>query len=150
MAKILIIDDDPGIVGILTLHLNEQGHEVSTAQDGMAATTVLMKERPELILLDYNMPAANGATVHARLRAMYQLAKVPVIFLTASPIGDVFVAVKDDPYTRFMEKPIDFTELDKQIASFLPKAAPPPPAAPRAAAPPPRADPDEPEVLDLD
>ena len=155
MAKILVIDDDLSIVELLRLRLTESGHEVVIALDGYAGPTVAAKEKPELIILDYNMPAADGVKVHERLRGNSFSAGTPIIFLTATPIGEIIMAVKDDDRTRFLQKPVDFPLLAKTIAAFFPAAAPapaPPPAAPRPAQ---RYDPDAPpgaagDVLDLD
>lgn len=161
MAKILVIDDEQPIVELLSLRLTEAGHQVVVAMDGLAAPMIATREKPDLIILDFNMPAANGAKVHERLRGNSFTASTPIIFLTASPVGQVMPQVKDDDITRFLQKPVDFAGLAKVMASFLPGSAPPP-AAPAAApppappAPPAPYDPDDPnstgggEVLDLD
>ena len=150
MAKILVIDDEQSIVELLTLRLTEAGHTVVVAMDGFSGPMVATREKPDLIILDYNMPAANGAKVHERLRGNTFTATTPIIFLTATPIGEVIVGVKDDDRTRFLQKPVDFPLLTKTLASFL-GGAPAQPAAPR-----PAPDPNGPEasaegdVLDLD
>ena len=152
MAKILVIDDEQAIVELLTLHLTEAGHQVVIALDGFAGPMVATREKPDLIILDYNMPAANGAKVHERLRGNTFTAKTPIIFLTATPIGEVIMGVKDDDRTRFLQKPVDFPLLNKTIAVFLSGAAPPsaPPAAPAAASIAPPNDLAGGDVLDLD
>ena len=149
MAKILVIDDEQAIVELLTLRLTESGHQVVVAVDGFAGPMVATREKPDLIILDYNMPAANGAKVHERLRGNTFTAATPIIFLTATPIGEVIMGVKDDDRTRFLQKPVDFPLLAKTIAAFLDGAAPPsiPPAASPAAPPNDLAGGD---VLDLD
>lgn len=160
MAKILVIDDEQPIVELLSLRLTETGHQVVVAMDGLSAPMIASREKPDLIILDFNMPAANGAKVHERLRGNTFTAATPIIFLTASPIGQVMPQVTDDSITRFLQKPVDFPLLAKIMTSFLPGSAPAAPAAPPASAPaaPPAApyDPDDPnssgggEVLDLD
>jgi DNA-binding response OmpR family regulator len=149
MAKILVIDDEQAIVELLTLRLTEAGHQVVVALDGFAGPMVATREKPDLIILDYNMPAANGAKVHERLRGNTFTAATPIIFLTATPIGEIIMGVKDDDRTRFLQKPVDFPLLAKTIAVFLGGAAPPP--APPAV--PPTAPPNDlagGDVLDLD
>jgi DNA-binding response OmpR family regulator len=159
MAKILVIDDDQSIVELLALRLGEAGHAVVTALDGSSGTILATREKPDLIILDYNMPAANGAKVHERLRVNSFTAGTPIVFLTATPIGEIITQVKDDSQTRYLQKPVDFPLLAKTIAALLPKAAPAAPAAPVYAPPPPappkRYDPDAPlgppgDILDLD
>ncbi|MDD5304710.1 MAG: response regulator [Elusimicrobia bacterium] len=156
MAKILVIDDDQSIVELLGLRLTEAGHVVVTALDGSSGPMIASREKPDLIILDYNMPAANGAKVHERLRGNSFTAGTPIIFLTATPIGEIITMVKDDALTRFLQKPVDFGLLAKTMAAFLPGPAP---AAPASAPPPPAPaklyDPDAPpgavgDVLDLD
>ncbi|MBI2787512.1 MAG: response regulator [Elusimicrobia bacterium] len=144
MAKILVIDDEQPIVELLSLRLTEAGHQVVVAMDGLSAPMIASREKPDLVILDFNMPAANGAKVHERLRGNTFTATTPIIFLTASPIGQVMPQVKDDDITRFLQKPVDFPLLAKMMASFLPGSTPPP-AAPAAAPPPP-----PPDILDLD
>lgn len=147
MAKILVIDDEQPIVELLSLRLTEAGHQVVVAMDGLSAPMIASREKPDLVILDFNMPAANGAKVHERLRGNTFTASTPIIFLTASPIGQVMPQVKDDAITRFLQKPVDFALLAKMMASFLPGAASPPPAARPAAPSAPDAPPD---ILDLD
>jgi len=154
MAKILIIDDDASLAGFLGLRLSEAGHAVLVALDGSAGPMVAVRERPDLIILDYNLPAANGAKVHERLRGSDFTVSTPIIFLTASPVGEFIAQIKDDALTRFLQKPVDFELLAKTLDVLLPGRAARPPAAP--APPAARYDPDDPnsvgggEVLDLD
>lgn len=166
MAKILVIDDELPIVELLSEVLTDAGHQVVVAMDGLSAPMIASREKPDLVILDFNMPAANGAKVHERLRGNTFTATTPIIFLTASPVAQVMPQVKDDNITRFLQKPIDFALLTKTLSAFLPSptpaapSAPPPspsPAAFAAPAPPVEAyDPDDPnskgggEVLDLD
>ena len=119
MAKILVIDDEQSIVELLKLRLSEAGHAVVVAVDGLSGPMVASREKPDLIILDYNMPAANGAKVHERLRGNNFTAATPIIFLTATPIGEIITAVKDDDRTRFLQKPVDFPLLAKTMAAFL-------------------------------
>lgn len=128
MAKILVIDDDQSITELLGLRLTEAGHVVIAALDGLSGPRIAAREKPNLIILDYNMPAANGAKVHEHLRGASLTAATPILFLTATPIINIFPQVKDDDLTRFLQKPIDFDLLSKTVALMLRKASPPPAA----------------------
>jgi two-component system cell cycle response regulator DivK len=158
VAKILIIDDDPSFIGLLAVRLTSQGHIVVSALDGSSGPMIASREKPDLIILDYNMPAANGAVVHERLRGNTFTAGTPIIFLTSTPVGEIITHIKDDDLTRFLHKPVDFALLTKTLAAFLPGAAPaapapvPPPRAPAPLppAPPKRYDPDAPPSINLD
>ncbi|MEK7234006.1 MAG: response regulator [Elusimicrobiota bacterium] len=119
MAKILLIDDDQTILDLLSLRLAGAGHVVITALDGIAGAMIATREKPDIIILDYNMPAANGAKVHERLRGNTFTASTPIIFLTADVVTTMIAEVKDDSLTRFLQKPIDFALLAKTIAAFL-------------------------------
>lgn len=154
MAKILIIDDDSSLVGFLSLRLSEEGHTVVSALDGSSGPMIASREKPDVIILDYNMPAASGAKVHERLRGNSFTSATPIVFLTATPVGEIISQVKDDDLTRFLQKPVDFALLAKTLSGFLPQKAAKP-AAPGAPPPAARYDPDEPngaggEILDLD
>ena len=129
MAKILIVEDDPSIIELLKLHFSEHGHQVVVAQDGLAGPMIAAREKPDLVILDFNMPAANGGKVLERLRGSTFTATTPVFFVTASPIAQIMPQVPDDPKVRFIQKPIDFAHLDKLTAEFLGSSAPPPPGA---------------------
>jgi len=68
MAKILIIDDDPMIVDLLRTRLTEAGHQIAVAMDAYGAGGAAAREKPDLITLDFQMPAGDGATAYSRLR----------------------------------------------------------------------------------
>jgi DNA-binding response OmpR family regulator len=134
MAKILIVEDDDAIADLLKLRLTEAGHQVFVAKDGMAGPMMAAREKPDLVLLDFNMPAANGGKVLERLRGSTFTAATPVIFVTASPVADIMTQLPDDPKVRFVQKPVDFAVLDRLVRESLgapaPRPAIPPPGAP--------------------
>src|SRR5688572_15790984 len=84
MAKIVLIDDDR--VGCLALQaaLKPDHHSISTAYDAMSGFTLLMRERPDLLILDLSMPAGGGFSVLERMRRMPKLASIPVIVITGT------------------------------------------------------------------
>jgi CheY-like chemotaxis protein len=80
---ILVVDDEPVIVEIAKRKLSEIGYEVRTAGDGLEALKQLKEKKPDLILLDIQMPNMNGYTFMMEKTKMPDFAKVPVIVLTA-------------------------------------------------------------------
>lgn len=140
MAKILVIDDDAAIVDLLRMRLQDLGHTVCVAMDATGGMMVAAREKPDLITLDFQMPAGDGAKVYARLRGNSFTAKVKIIFVSGMNELDLEKSVPSDPGVRFLQKPIDMAVLKRLLDELLgtPSAAPPPPAAaPPAAANPP-------------
>jgi CheY-like chemotaxis protein/phosphoribosyl 1,2-cyclic phosphodiesterase len=84
-ATILLVDDDPDILRLLTMTLGSEGFRLLSASDGNAALEIARAERPDLLLLDWNMPSRNGLEVCRALRAELDpdLRDVPVVLLTA-------------------------------------------------------------------
>lgn len=122
MAKILIVDDDPDCVELLTLHLRRRGHATVGAKDGPDALEAASWERPDLIILDLRMPSVDGVRVIEILRGNDLTAGTPVILMSAADREWATRRMPDDPLVRFVEKPLDFDALDRTLAALLPPA----------------------------
>jgi CheY-like chemotaxis protein len=81
-SDIMIVDDNPANLKLLEDMLLQQGHGVSSFPLGRLALAAAMKNPPDLILLDINMPEMNGYQVCERLKAISELSAIPVIFLS--------------------------------------------------------------------
>ena len=79
---ILIADDDHDLLRAVSIRLKSAGYEVVTALDSYQAVQFANEHRPDLVILDINMPAGDGFTVQERLRNIGELATTPVIYLT--------------------------------------------------------------------
>jgi CheY-like chemotaxis protein len=88
MATVLFADDDPDIRELARLLLLEHGHQVVTAEDGMAAIAMLPSVRPALVITDVNMPHQDGLAVCAAVRSSPALQEIPLILFTALPVND--------------------------------------------------------------
>jgi CheY-like chemotaxis protein len=88
MATVLFADDDPDIRELARLLLHKHGHQVVTAEDGMAAIAMLPSVRPALVITDVNMPHQDGLAVCAAVRSSPALQEIPLILLTALPVND--------------------------------------------------------------
>jgi CheY-like chemotaxis protein len=130
VARILVIDDDPAIVDLLRMRLEELGHQVFQALDATGGMMIAAREKPDLITLDFKMPAGDGAEVLKRLRGNTFTAKVKILFVTGMSEYDLEHAIPDDPGTRFLPKPIDPEALKLKLAELLGASAAPAPAAP--------------------
>lgn len=84
MAKILAVDDDLYILDLYKEIFTKAGFEVQTAEDAVAAVTKYQDFKPDLLVLDVDMPAGGGQKVFDRLRNLFQVS-TPIIFSTGLP-----------------------------------------------------------------
>ena len=82
-AEILVVDDTPANIDVLIDMLGDGEFEVMVATSGAQALDVVAAHRPDLMLLDVRMPGMDGFETYRRLRAMEELASLPVLFVTA-------------------------------------------------------------------
>lgn len=136
-VTILAVDDEIVILQLLKDYLEGVGYSVLIASDGYSAMTMFAQGKPQLVILDFNMPAGTGGDVLQRIRGRADGGMVPVIFLTAANLIEVQMQVLPSPIVRFLSKPVNFAELEAAIKELLgPAAVPKPaPAAPPAAYP---------------
>ena len=121
MAKILVIDDEPSIVNLVTAYLKPEGYEVYTAADGNAGLKAARTYKPDLIVLDLMLPGKDGFEVLSQLR---RESNVYVILLTAKTEETdkiVGLSVGADDY---MTKPFSPRELVARIKAALRRLQP--------------------------
>jgi CheY-like chemotaxis protein len=118
---ILVADDDPTIVRMLTLALEADGFRVVTANDGKAALDRARHERPALILLDWQMPGADGIEVTRALRreADSVLREVPVVLLTAQSGADNTATGFTAGVTDYLTKPFRPAHVRARVQAWL-------------------------------
>jgi two-component system cell cycle response regulator DivK len=124
MAKILLVEDHEEIWDFLSRRLKRRGYDVILAHDGQEAVDKTRADRPDVVLLDMNLPVMDGWTAARTLKADPDTAKVPLIALTAHAMsGDRDKALEagcDD----YHPKPVDFSRLLSQIDAALASAGP--------------------------
>jgi DNA-binding response OmpR family regulator len=81
--KVLVVDDEQGILELLVMVLQDAGYDVSAASDGREAIVRALQERPDVIVLDILMPGLDGWQTCEHLLSHDQTASIPIIFLTA-------------------------------------------------------------------
>ena len=117
--KILIVDDDKGIIEFLTVLLEKKGYEITAAMDGVQAMEKAMKIKPDLIILDIMMPGGSGITVYNRIKQSVLTQKIPVIFLTAMPIANAKAQLPPNDQTIILSKPVEqegfISAIDAQL-----------------------------------
>ena len=117
--KILIVDDEPGIVKLLSMRLQIKGYEVFTAYDGMECVKVALKELPDLILLDIKMPQGGGIGAFERLIQIDATKNIPVLFMTAFPTKEITSKVLKMGAKGCMSKPFISKNYEKTIETAL-------------------------------
>jgi DNA-binding response OmpR family regulator len=118
MKKILIVEDDTDIVGILALRLRGAGFEVFTALDGLNGVKLAVEHKPDLILMDIWMPVGIGFSVAERLKAL-DLGAIPIVYMTASKSRTLKKRAKQLGGAGFIEKPYTFEQVLEVITQVL-------------------------------
>jgi len=114
--KILLVDDEPNILQFLELGLQNEGFEVQSAQDGMAAINLLKRFQPQVVILDVMMPGMDGFEV---CRMLKKTENVAIIMLTARDEVDDRVKGLTLGADDYMVKPFSFEELLARIYARL-------------------------------
>lgn len=116
MARILHIEDDARNRLLVRKLLQADGHEVIDAADGLEGVRFALEKRPDLILVDINLPGLDGFEVTLRLRAEQSIQGVPIVAITAEGDRDTIFAVG---CTGFLQKPIDARRFASQVRQFV-------------------------------
>lgn len=118
-ATILVVDDDPEILGMLDIRLGKRGFRVISASDGEQALDQARKENPALVVLDVMMPRMNGWEVARALRQDARTQNIKIVMLTA--IGAQMNEMTSPLYgvDAYLDKPFQFSELETKIDELL-------------------------------
>jgi CheY-like chemotaxis protein len=123
---VLIVDDDLDIVRLLTMTLRSEGFRLLTASDGDAALAIARVERPDLLLLDWNMPGRDGLDVCRALRAEDDpgLRHVPIVLLTAQARAEDTAAGFAAGVTDYVTKPFKPAHVRARVHAWLMRSHP--------------------------
>jgi two-component system response regulator MprA len=119
--KILIVDDEADLISTVQYRLKFAECDVVTASNGQEGLEKAAAEKPDLILLDTNMPVMNGHEMLERLRADPNLKDIPVIMLTARCEPQDIAAASALGVSDYMTKPFDFVQLMDRIRAVRSK-----------------------------
>ena len=119
-ARLLVVDDAPDIVELLTASLRFAGFEVASAPSGQEALTLAATFRPDLVILDVMMPGLDGFSVLSRLRGEGH--RVPVLFLTARDATEDKVRGRTTGADDYVTKPFSLSEVIARIGAVLRRA----------------------------
>ena len=126
MTKILIVEDEAGLITLLKYNLEKQGYETATVSDGKDVMMIALTEKPDLILLDWMLPNVTGLDLCREMRKTFELRQTPVIMLTAR--GDEADKVKGLSFGAddYVTKPFSVPELMARISALLRRVHPSP------------------------
>ncbi len=116
---VLLIDDAPEIFRLAEKHLRSMGLEVGYARNGIEGLEIASNARPDLILLDYNMPDLDGLTLLRILKASQRLCNIPVVMVTAAEDQELVSNTFDSGAVDYVRKPFNPSELRARVMSAL-------------------------------
>lgn len=119
MPKILIVEDNEENRDSLSRRLQRRGFEIVTAADGKVGLAMAQSEKPDLILMDMNMPELDGWEATRQIKALEGLGDVPVLALTAHALAGDKERALQAGCTDYHTKPVDFPKLLAQIEAIL-------------------------------
>ncbi len=116
--RVLVVDDDPDMVGYLARLLQSEGMAVETAADGAAALSLVSATSPDLVLLDVMMPGASGFDVCRQLKGDEATALIPVVLVTSLEDSESRVRGIEAGADDFLSKPIRREELIARVKTL--------------------------------
>ena len=117
MKKILVVDDDPGIVELLRIRLENNGYQVTTANNGAVGLQKAQELKPDLILLDIGMPQIDGCTFVREIKKMDEVNKIPIIVLTGKDYLQNYLF--EEGIEAYLIKPVIIKEMLGKLKSIL-------------------------------
>ena len=120
-AKILIVDDDKGIRGLLKTMVDKLGHTTMLAENGISALEQMEADPPDLVLLDINMPEMDGNVILNCMKANEKLCLIPVIMATGVDTEESMIQNIEKGADAYLTKPFNFKLLTARIKSCLEK-----------------------------
>ncbi|WP_207511297.1 response regulator transcription factor [Longitalea luteola] len=120
--KILIVEDEAALAGMLNKGLKEAGNEVTVAPDGLIGHEMASKNQFDVIILDIMLPGVNGMQLCKQLRR--QQIDTPILMLTALGTTENIVAGLDSGADDYLVKPFQFAELEARIRTLVRRKTP--------------------------
>jgi len=117
--RILVVEDDPDVMKLLSLLLKKAGYEVHQANYGLPALFAVARFDPDLILADLTMPIMNGMDLLRQIKGHRETEDIPVIFLTGCDTQEAREAAFKAGCTGYITKPFDAHTLSAQLAQCL-------------------------------
>ena len=125
-ARILVVEDDPGVAELVEVVLMGEGYTVALARDGAEGLQLARDWQPDLILLDLSLPKLDGSAVVRLLKAEPETAEIPIVLMSAART----IRAQTDQLHEAdaaLAKPFDIEALLTQVAFHLPRRSAPEP-----------------------
>lgn len=121
MPKIVMIDDDRVMLGMVSAFLESQGCAFSGAPDGRSGLALVAEEKPDLVLLDVNLPDMDGFEVCDRLRADTALRMIPIILISGgrTKAEDILKGLGESGADDYILKPVHLAVLKAKLDAVL-------------------------------
>ena len=118
-ARILVVEDNPMNMKVVLMTLKRHGYTLLEAIDGEEALEVATREKPDLILMDIQLPKMDGFEVTRRLRQMPDFKQTPIIALSAYAMKGDREKGMEAGFDDYLSKPVNTRELPKVIEDML-------------------------------
>lgn len=122
MKKILVTDDEPNILTVVSARLKNYGYEVITASDGEEARRKVKEAKPDLVLLDIMLPKIDGLTLCKEFKSNPELSHMRVVLFSAKVKSDYKEKLEDLGADGYITKPFQPLELQAVLAELLAKS----------------------------
>ena len=116
---VLVVEDDPVILELLSLNFSMEGFDVRTAEDGEVALAEVAAQHPDVIVMDIMMPKITGLEAVARLKADDATAGIPIILLSAKAQSSDVQAGLDAGADDYVTKPFEPSDLVDRVERLL-------------------------------
>ena len=117
--RILVVEDDPAVRGVITHSLENAGYVVSEAEHVLAGICAMVGAGADLVLVDIGMPVVDGFTLVRELKAHADTRHIPIVMVTGMDSAESRAEALAAGCVGFIAKPIDVRQFPKQIAQFL-------------------------------
>ena len=116
---VLVVEDYDEVRFMISMALRMNGYQVIEATDGLEAVEVARRERPDIILMDLNLPVLDGLAATCRIREQPEMRDVPIVAITAYGTPDYRLKALAAGCNRFMTKPLDIPRLEATVKHLL-------------------------------
>jgi two-component system cell cycle response regulator DivK len=119
MKKILVIEDNENNLYLIRFMLEKNGYQVIEAKEGLTGVTMALKEKPDLVLIDIQLPDINGMEATKRIRAAESVDNVPIVAVTSYALAGDREKALAAGCTGYIEKPINPETFVGEVNHFL-------------------------------